>query len=70
MADNSPQTRVDRLEQNLEKLKEVVTTLVRTEVVAVEERFAKKHDSVDRALAFIMEGQEKLIEMGVQADKN
>ena len=65
MADTNSQHRLDRLEHNVEKLKEVFTTQIRTEVATVEERFAKKNDTLDQALAILMERQEKLIEMGV-----
>ena len=46
------------------------TNQVRVEVAAAKERFAKKQEKTDEALAILMDGLAKLIEMGTQDDGN
>ena len=45
-------------------MKEDFANQVRLEVATDKERFARKQDNTDRALAILMQGQAELIEMG------
>ena len=64
MVNPTNEQRFDRIEQELERMKGLFSAQVHSEVVTLEERFNKKHDSNERslantekALAMLLEGQ-------------
>ena len=69
MGNPNTQQRLDQLEQEMEKLKELFPNQIRMEVAAAL-GIVKKQESIDRTLAILIEGQAKLIEIGIQSEGN
>ena len=60
--------RLDLLQQEVKKIKEFIMNSEKDNLVSTMEQISKKQDKTEQILAILMEGQAKIIEMGIHTE--